>query len=224
MKPLFSILLGITCLPIFSQDIELFGGLNRNIFHDYQSDEGYFNSTYTAGSGYSFGLAIDSVKIDWITFRFTLKLANYSGSFNATGGGLGGGFTTEAQIDKSLISIGIFPINFQVANKIDLNIGLEISKLLVESYVGTRKGWLLGQPSYNEDLEERYSKFNSSINFGLSGRIAYKLVLNESIAITPQYLLYFGLSNEFIEFPREVKSIRHFFGIGVQKRLDNIFN
>jgi len=219
MKLIILILIAISCLPLFGQNIELFGGLNTNQFHDYRQNEGHFQSSYNPGSGYSFALAIDSIKADWMTLRFTLKFDKYSGSLTASDGGLGGGYTTTAKIDKSLISLGVFPLNFRIIKRIDLNIGFEISKLISESYKGTSNDWLMGRPNWSYDLQEKYNKYSSSINLGLSTRLAYNLQINESIIISPQYIFYFGLSNEFIEFPEATKSIRHFIGIGIKKRI-----
>jgi len=219
MKLIISILIAISCLPVFGQNIELFGGLNTNNFHDYKENEGHYQSSYHSGSGYSFGLAIDSLKVDWMTLRLTLKFDKYSGDLTASDGGLAGSSTTTAEINKSLISLGVFPLNFRIFKRIDLNIGFEISKLISESYKGSSNGWNMGEPNWSYDLQEKYNKYSSSINFGLSTRLAYNLQINESIIISPQYTFYFGLSNEFIEFPEATKSIRHFIGIGIKKKL-----
>jgi len=218
MKLIISILIVISCLPVFGQNIELFGGLNTNNFYD-RENEGHYQSSYNSGSGYSFGLAIDSIRADWMTLRLSLKFDKYSGNLTASDGGLGGGYTTTAEIDKSLISLGVFPLNFRIFKRIDLNIGFEISKQISESYKGISNGWLMGEPNWSYDLQERYNKYSNSINFGLSARLAYNLQINESITISPQYTFYFGLTKEFIEFPEATKSIRHFIGIGIKKRL-----
>lgn len=219
IKLIFSILIGASCFSAIGQNIELYGGQNTNHFHDYGQNVGHFQSSYNPGYGYSFGLAVDSIKADWMTLRFTLKFDKYSGSLTASDGGLGGGYTTEAEIEKSLISFGVFPFNFQIIKRIDFNLGFEISKLISESYKGTSSGWVMGQPNWHYDLQERYSKYGSSISFGLSSRLAYNLQIGECITIYPQYSFYFGLSKEFIEFPESTKSVRHFIGIGIKKRV-----
>ncbi|PIF05985.1 MAG: hypothetical protein CSA36_03940 [Draconibacterium sp.] len=218
MKLIISTLIVISCLPAFGQNIELFGGLNANNFYDLEN-EGHYQSSYNSGSGYSFGLTIDNISADCMTLRLSLKFDKYSGNLTASDGGLGGGYTTTAEIDKSLISLGVFPLSFRIVKRIDLNIGFEISKLISESYKGKINYWLMGGPNFRYDLQERYNKYSNPINFGLSARLGYNLQINESIAISPQYTFYFGLSNEFIEFPKATKSIRHFIGLGIKKRL-----
>ncbi|HYX09502.1 MAG TPA: hypothetical protein VE912_22420, partial [Bacteroidales bacterium] len=65
----------------------------------------------------------------------------------------------------------------------------------------------------------KYKKFSSSTYFGFQGRIAYDFKFSESFWISPQYLYYFGLSNEFVDFPENTKSMRHYICIGIKKKI-----
>jgi len=51
------------------------------------------------------------------------------------------------------------------------------------------------------------------------GLIKYLFRLPNSYFISPQYSFYYVLTNEFVDFPEEIKSMRHYFCIGVEKRL-----
>ena len=82
---------------------------------------------------------------------------------------------------------------------------------------GTSKGSTINQPNWSYNLDDKYNKYSSLTYFGLQGRIAYDFNLSKSIVISPQYLYYFGISDEFIEFPKETKSIRHYFCVGIKK-------
>lgn len=219
MKKLFIILISFSSLSLFSQNIEIIGGLNKNSFYDFNKNEGHFTSTYSSGFGYSARIAIENIKADWLTLRFTLSYEKYSGEIEASDGGLGGGFTTVAEIDKSIISLGIFPLNFKIKNKIDLNFGMEISRLINENFEGTNSGWIMEQPDWSYDLNNKYERFNSLTYFGLRGRVAYDFNLSNTFVISPQYSYYLGLSNEFDEFPKATKSMRHYFCIGIEKKL-----
>ena len=218
MKTYFTILIMLIASNLFSQKIEIFGGLNKNIFHDYNKDEGHFNSTYNSDNGYAVGIGLDSIKIDWMTLRFTLQFEKYKGKLDVSDGGLGGGYNTIANIDKSMISLGVFPVNFRLFKRLKINFGFVISRLIDESYNGITSGWLLGQPSWNYNLKDKYSRYCSNTSFGFQGRIAYDFKLSNSIWISPQYLYYFGVTNEFVEFPEETKSMRHYFCIGLKKK------
>lgn len=216
---LIVILLGISCLSVYGQSIELYGGLSNNRFHDYRQNEGRYSSSYEPGNGYSIGIAVDSIKADVMSLRLTLKFDKYAGSLKASGGGQGGGHTTEAQIEKSLISLGVFPVNLQILKRIDFNFGFEIARLVSESYVGTRSGWAMNQPAWSYELEEMYEEYSSYMSFGISARLAYNLRIDETFSLSPQYSFYFGLVNEFGRFPEATKSMRHFLGLGIKKKL-----
>jgi len=205
-------------LILFGQKIELFGGASKNIFHDYHKSDAHYNSSYNSGLGYCAGIGIDSIKIDWLTLRFTLQFDQYKGKLDVSDGGLGGGYTTVANVDKSILSLGVFPINFRFFHRLDLNFGFELSGLIYESFNGTSSGWIMNQPNWSYNLQDKYDHYSSKVYFGLQGRIAYDFNLSKSIWISLQYMYYFGLSNEFVEFPNETKSMRHYLSIGLKKK------
>ncbi|MBN2779330.1 MAG: hypothetical protein JXR36_16995, partial [Bacteroidales bacterium] len=97
----------------------------------------------------------------------------------------------------------------------------EVSTLIHEKFYGTYSGWALGQPSWNVDLHEKYNRFSKNVYFGISSRLAYDIKLGKSIVISPQYQFYFGLTNEFQEFPYITKSMRHCFCIGIEKAINS---
>lgn len=219
MKLLASIAL-LICMPIFGQNIEVFGGLNTTFYHDFEDDHGHYRSSYNSGSGYSFGVAIDSIRFDKTRrIRLTLMYNKYSGGLTASDGGLGGGYTTQADFEKQIISLGVYPLNFRDIKGFDINIGFEVSRLIQESINGIRKGWLAGE-NYSNTIQEQYKQYSSTTTIALCARLAYSFKLNESILILPQYGFYYGLKGEFQEFPKGTKSIRNFIGIGVKMTLN----
>jgi len=219
MKKILTGLIILCSLTAYSQNIELIGGLNKNNFFDFQQNEGHFSSSYQPDYGYTIRLGVENITFDCLTLRFTLGFDKYEGELTASDGGLGGRYTTDAKIDKSVISLGVFPLNFKIVDRIDLNFGFELSGLIRENYSGTSSGWLMGNPDWSYDLNDKYDKFNSKTYFGLRGRIAYDFNISDKLAISPQYSYYFGLVKEFDEFPEETKSMRHYFCIGLQRKL-----
>ena len=77
----------------------------------------------------------------------------------------------------------------------------------------------MGQPNWSYDLQEKYDRFSASTYVGIQGRFAYDIKASKSTWISLQYLYYIGLSNEFIEFPTETKAMRHYFCIGIKKKI-----
>jgi hypothetical protein len=206
-------------LTIYCQNIELMGSVNKNDFYNFNRNLGHFRSSYTSGFGYSVKIGIENIKIDWMKLRLTLNYDSYNGELKASDGGLAGDYTVEAKVKKSIISVGIFPINFKIRERLDINIGFELSRLINEEFQGTKSGWFMYSPNYNYDLKEIYDRFSALKYFGFSGRLAYDFKLSESISISPQYLYYFGLSNEFDEFPERTKSKRQYFCLGIEKKI-----
>jgi len=219
MKKAIIVLIFFNSLTTLSQNVEMYGGVNKNRFFDYQNNNGHYRSSYNADYGYAIGIGIENIKLDWLNLRFTLTYDKYSGELTASDGGNGGEYTTNAMIDKSVISLGVFPINFRLWGRIDLNFGFEFAGLLSENFEGTTSGWILGEPDWSYDLEDKYDNYSSNTYFGLRGRIAYDFKLSDKLAISPQYSYYFGLSNEFDEFPEYTKSMRHYFCVGLQRKI-----
>lgn len=219
MKKICFLLFSIICVVAVSQDIEIFVGPNQNIFHDYSDGEGHFNSSYKDRIGYSFGVGIENIKIDWLKLRLALSYEKYGGELAVTSGGLGGEFTTAADIDKSVVSFGIYPINLTFIKRFNFNAGIEISRLVYEDFSGTNKGWIMGGDFWSYNIEDKYDRYSTRTIYGLKGRLAYDFKITESINLSPQYCFYYGLSHEFDEFPQETLSMKHFLGIGIKKTL-----
>jgi hypothetical protein len=220
MKIILVLLIIFNIHNLFGQNLEIFGGANKNVFHHKTLNNDY-STKYNSDKGFSVGIGIEhkSNKIDWYSIRFTLQFERYSGSFETSEGGLGSKNTTIAEIDKSVISFGFFPLNFNLFKRIDLGFGFLASGLIHESYNGTLSVWTMFQPTIDYDLKDVYDRYSSKFYFGLQGRIAYKIKLSESIFIMPQYLYYYGLAKEFVELPKDTKSIRHYLCVGIMKKL-----
>jgi len=205
-------------LSISAQKIELYGGINKNYFYDYSEKEGNFTSEYKPEYGYLIGIGVDSVKIDWITFLFTLDLENYGGASNIYDGGMGGGYREEVNIKKTLISLGIYPLKLNLLKHLYLNAGLVFSILSSEIYNGTASNWKINSNSNTIDIKEKHNKYNSDGYFGAKLRLTYNLKTSNSFSIVPQFSYYHGFYNEF-NHSDATKSLRIFLGIGVKKNL-----
>ena len=118
MRIFLSILLLINIYNLRSQNIEVFGGINYNKFHDYKNNQGHYSSTYKADKGFAVGIGVDSIVIDGFRLRFTLQFDKYRGKLEVSDGGLGGNYSTDAKIDKSVISLGFFPLNLKIKKKL----------------------------------------------------------------------------------------------------------
>lgn len=205
-------------LTVYSQSFEVFGGANRNMFYGTKdANFDYFTADYHPGTGYTAGIGLDSIHINRFRMRFTLAFDQYNGRFNAEGNP--GKVIYEratGEMNKSVVSLGFFPLNFTSMYKLDLNLGAEVSGLLNESVSGTRfyDSEFMGGPVTN-DLADYYERYSSRVNYGLKGRLAYQLAFS-ALVLIPQYSFYYGLSGEFKEFPEATKAMRHYFCLGIK--------
>lgn len=222
MKKLKQILIALLLIfntSLFAQNLEVIAGLNQNQFFDYNQDEGSYYSSYQSDHGFAVRIGIEDIKVDWMNLRFTMGFEQYGGEIDVSGGGQGGDYRTTAEIDKSVLSLGLFPLNFKIWERIDLNFGLEFSALLNESYQGRIRGNTLGGIPRTESMEERYDNYSNKTHWGLRGRLAYDFEINDRYSISPQYSYYLGLTDEFSEFPEDTKSMRHYFSLGFQWKM-----
>jgi hypothetical protein len=214
MKSLLTTLLLLLSASLYSQKLEAYGGLNLNTFRYNEKNSGGYVESFDPGCGPVFGIGIDSLRLDRLKFRFTLQYEMYSGGLDAFAAGHTYYHSTVAEIKKSILSLDAYPINFRIIKRIDLNFGVQFSILLSESIKGTETH---GSDEY--DLQDIYERYSSRFYCGLTGRIAYDFKLSDSFFLSPQYSFYYGLTKEFVGFPEEVKSMRHYFCIGIEKRL-----
>ena len=219
MRIFYSILFILISNNLFSQKIELFGGINKNKFFDFEGNYPHFSSTYYSDYGLSASLGIDSVKLDWLLLKFTIQYDIYKGKLIANNGGLGGSFNTRASVNKSIISLGIFPVNFKIWKRINFSLGFSVSRLLNESFTGIMQSSILNKPPSTSLLQDQYKQYSSNSNTGIQGSLSYDIRMSKSIWISPQYSYYFGLKKEFREFPTETKAMRQLLAIGIKKKI-----
>ena len=209
LKNLLSYSLIFISLSLSAQkNIELSGGMLQNNFRDPFGEDALRKETsYTSEWGYSIRFSIDEVQVDWLKMRFTLGYNYLGGSFKSSDGSQGGSFSIDANFNKSLLTLAVYPAH------------LEIGRLLWEDFRGITIASSRGQAIITENVEELYDEFNSKAYFGLNLRFAYDIKITENWALSPQYNLYYGLSQEFYVPPETSRSYQHFFAIGLQRAL-----
>ena len=203
---------------LLGQNLSFFTGLNGTILHDYHSFGGHYHSSYQPGLGYSLGIGVDSIDWFWWNIPFKLKFERYGAHLLASGGGLGGGYWVDARVDKSILTLGIYPLNFHIKPNFKLSIGTEMSYLLAEQLQGKYGSWILGQTTKETALMEKYPHYSRRIYLGFGANLSYDWPISPSLVVAPYYTYYFGLSNEFREFPNITKAMRHTVGVALKKR------
>ena len=203
---------------LLGQNFSFFAGLNGTVLHDYNYFQGHYNSSYQPGLGYSLGVGLDSIDWFWWNIPFNVKFERYGAQLLASDGGLGGGYWVDARVDKSILTLGIYPLNFRIKPNFKLSIGTEMSYLLSEQLQGKYGNWILGQTPKEGNLKEKYPRYSRKIYLGLGANLSYNWPISPSLVLAPYYTYYFGLSNEFREFPNTTKAMRHTVGVALRKR------
>lgn len=207
-------------IPGFGQKIEFYSGALYNNFTEFTSANAHRSVKYSDNWGFSMGVAIDSIKAEWHTLRIALQYDAYGGNFSAHDGGNGGSYGVDGQIHKHIMSLSIYPINIRrLIKRMQISIGLTGSVLIKESFSGEHSAWSIGQPTITGKLEDKYNSYASRFTFGIQSLINYQIPISKTLEIVPQYSFYFGLSKELKEMPKQMKSIRHYFAIGLRKKL-----
>lgn len=212
----FLILFIQTSLP--SQNLSFFAGLNGTVLHDYHSSQGHYNSSYQPGLGYSIGVGVDSIDWFWWNIPFNIKFEHYSAQLFASDGSLGGNYWVDGRVGKSILTLGVYPLNFRIKRNFKWSIGTELSYLLNEQLQGKYGSSILGQTPQETTLEEKYPHYSRKIYLGLGTNLSYDWPISPSLILTPYYAYYFGLTNEFREFPNITKAMRHTVGLALRKR------
>ena len=219
MKQIFIyILFCFIISDISGQNIELSCGLNRNNYFDIRSKDERYTSENIPGFGFSFGISISEFKIDTFRFRISARIDNYKCSLNTAGGGIGSGYETKANVDKTFIGLCIYLINFTILKKLKFSIGGEFNYKIYDRMTGSR--YLFGMGGDSTILIDNESvKINKDFVFGLTVNISYIIKINDNWSIAPQYKLCVPLTNEFINTESDIMSLRHSFEIGFIRRI-----
>lgn len=164
--PLLSLFL-ISSIVVSAQEIELLGGLNYNIFYDLEEKRGgHFNSSYTPNLGYGINIGIEKMKIEdkIIPIRIVFGYGNYGGGLSASTGGNGGGSGISIDLNKSVFTLGVYPINKKIKDRLGISFGFEAAALLSEAFSGTANSWVLFEPSSSSGIKERHSAISANFN------------------------------------------------------------
>ena len=222
MTKIFSIVvLMFAFSSVFAQRIGYFGGLNRNHFYDFKSDDklAYFESNYTTGTGFEFGFSVEDIRIDSIPLRFTASISNYKGIVSVEDGYLLGGSTSNFTSNKYVLNAGIFPINMEFDKNIRFNLGGEFSYLLAQSIVGDHVKYRANEGQEKVKMDSDFLDTRRNLYFGINARLSFDIELQNDWILAPQYNFYLGLTNEFNNIEAKTNSMRHLIGIGLTKIL-----
>lgn len=216
MRRIITLLIIFNSTALCAQSYDISVGASYNSFFSldknaanlssYQSDFGY-------GLGFGLELKTNAVFSIFKKHRFSLQYEKYGGKVKIGTHALGGNSIREVVLDKSVISLGFYPLNLSI-KKFDLNVGLVLSALLNEKYSGRAYGNHINTGSWEKEINESDGRMSTETCLGVRVRLTYGLGLSKYIVLKPQYSYYIGLSNDI---DLSTKSMRHFLALSVMK-------
>jgi hypothetical protein len=212
-----------TFYSVNAQQIEAFSGVNyAKFFGDASNEYPYFKKYNKLEQGLTVGIAIDSVKVDWLRWRFEIVYNQYSGGFYQRTSGHGGDFETQAEIKKATLGLVFYPIQFNVFKRVRMNVGFSYSFLVSESFSGYTYSQIYlpypPPPATYTNIEDKYSRLSDDRIVGIQTSIAYPILLNENWVIRPQCSFNVGIDREF-RYLVNAYSLRYFIGVGLSRNL-----
>jgi len=229
MKNKLLLLLLSLSITASAQSLEFNAGAQLNSF--YRVTNYLTIPFYTPKVGYSINVGIDDVYLNRIRLRFTLGLNTYGGQLNTGWNDPPfSKYSIDGQIDKTVIQLGFYPLNFKVKERLNINIGPQFSMLIHEKVeVRFDERLVFIDPNViaeeiiviesSGNLNERHDSYNAKYYVGANIRVAYDIPLSEKYSLVPQYSFYTTISNEFTEFPKATKSMHNMLGIGIKRKL-----
>lgn len=210
-----------------AQSLEFNFGTHLNNFYDFKDKSGHYTASYPSKVGYDLNVGIDDIYLYDVRLRFTLGISRYGGDVKASHSAHSGSYSMDGQIEKTVLRLDYYPMNFRIKKQLNINIGHQFSMLIHEKIRGTYDEWYMRINEYGDqyleessgNLNEKYDSYNTRYYVGANIRVAYDIPISERYYLVPQYLFYVGLSNEFTEFPKVTKSISNMLGIGIKRKM-----
>ncbi|MCF8238614.1 MAG: hypothetical protein K9I85_10690 [Saprospiraceae bacterium] len=215
--------ISLSCTSISGQHIDLTAGIIYPQIHDATSGSRHYHATFDSKVGYHVGFGADFLKHRWFKPRLSIAYDRYGVDLRAQDGGLGGSAGSDVNVTKSQFSMEFYPICLHMDSIFEFDIGAAAAILVQDGFKGTQFWSVLdvngNSVTMTKDIRKDYDRYNAPTSFGLRCRFAYHYYLNPTLKLTIHYMFHYGLTPEFIEFPDNVKTVRHYLGIGIGKVL-----
>jgi hypothetical protein len=220
MKKFFSITLFLFVFSsLTSQNLEFFGGINRNRYVDFEREELHRSSEFFPEYGYSLGISVSGIETNILPVKFSLVFDQYNGGFKVQTGGLGSSSSTEAEVKKSTLGLAFYPVNLTFWKHFQLGFGGLLSFRIAEKASGEKHFESMGTIPETISLDDYPESIRRNVVFGLSGSLGYDIVIHEKWFVSPQLKMYLGLSQEFRHIEMGIHSFRPEFDIAVIRRI-----
>jgi hypothetical protein len=201
---------------VYGQRIEVFGGGNK---HNLRVGGGLDSYTdYQTRPGYTVGAGIANLRVARIPLRATLQVETNHSKLYQRSGGMGGGYSIEAESNRTLIALGIYPLNFRIARSLLIHIGMEVSYVVADNTSVVQRSYIW---SGTPPPSTRYNEVDVVRNFGYGvvTEAAWHFMLKEHYFAAPWCRVMIGLSDPFENSIYTTRICKFHGGVSVIRRL-----
>lgn len=210
MKYLISLLLIFPGLFATSQKVSLSGYGVLNQFYNKPFTNDKLSAEYQEGIGQCYELSLTGLGDFKLLPSFSLMVEHYKGNILYGYHDAYGGYTMDLDVNKTMLGIGVYPINFRVYKKIHFRAGTDFTfpltdkTQIISDYKFEQFAWI--DTTDGADL-------SPDLIIGLSATVDYRFNLGKRWYFAPRYRFYYGLMPELEDIRIKVKSVRHQLGI-----------
>jgi len=198
----------------YGQSIGIYAGITHPYLTDYRTKAlegaGSFSSKgkWTSRAGL---IASDKFFDGRYKLKIGIGIERMKTNFLMTSAPTPETYTTDILLEKDMMAITVYPINFNFWKNFEVNLGFEYSILLQEDISGIR--YKTSDLSQVVDVTSEVADMNRNGLPGLRLNLSYAVYLGKHISLNPEYSAYFGLRPEFDKVQDEVKSFKNYFGL-----------
>jgi len=121
-------------------------------------------------------------------------------------------------INKLVLSLDAFPLNFRFLRNFYVNIGSSCSCLLMDLTTGYEEQSQMSDYSYWVIEKGTWDK-SKRITVGMTGRLSYSIPLSNNWYIMPQVSCYLGLISEFKSTVMKGRTFKPYLEIQLNRKL-----
>lgn len=224
MKNLITLILSLLLSSAIGQSLELSGGVSHNDFFETRQffEPSPTRTNYEGGLGHAarIGIKFDLPKLNSpvpLSIKFNLGYSTYNARYRLALLTFPSIVFKTADVQKSTINLGFYPINVLLMDKLQISLGGELNVKIkgniqdelshISSFRCTTGSLCI------EDLTHR------NVTFRVNSQISYLIPLSPMLALVPQYQFSMGLLEEFDGNSVNTKTMHNTFWIGLERKL-----
>jgi|GEM_PF-5557410 len=201
---------------IYSQRLSYYAGISYNtlLFPEVSFPDAA-NAKMSLGPRTGLAFEKDIVE-DQYGIKVSLGIEKFGGDISYLLPGLGGSASVEANLQKWITTVGLYPINIEFAKHFQVGLGADLLFLIHEKNKGRQDG-RVGLNSYSYDIATHYKRYSNKFVAGFRFYFCYNYEVSESIIISPEYNLFFSQMDEYKQFPTSTNTLKNYIGLSVKK-------